>query len=95
MFSPDSRYAKQPTYTVATADGRTVTAVVPPLPRSTPVAGYHRRLEGERLDLIAARHLKNATLFWHLCDANNAPVPAALEARNLIGIPRDAAGGGG
>jgi hypothetical protein len=93
MFASDSRYAKQPIYTVKMPDGREVSAVVPPLPRQTPLAGYHRRIQGERLDLIAARYLKNATFFWVLCDADNAPVPAALAERDLIGIPRSSGGG--
>ncbi len=90
MFDANSRYAKQPTYTVL-VDGRAVTAVDVPLPGMAALAGYHPRAVGERLDLIAARYLKDATLFWRLCDLNNAPVPAALAARDLVGIPRGGA----
>jgi hypothetical protein len=52
-----------------------------------PLAGFHPRKSGERLDLIAARYLSDPTWFWRLCDANNAPVPDALAARPLVGIP--------
>jgi hypothetical protein len=91
MFASSSRYAQQQTYTVTTADGRVVTAVQLPLPQTLILAGYHPRGEGDRLDLLAARYLKDATAFWRLCDANNAPAPDALAARPLIGIPK---GGG-
>jgi hypothetical protein len=87
LFTPDSRYAQSPTYTVDLPGGRTVTAVTIPAPRATPVTGYYPRQEGERLDLIAVRFLNTATGFWRLCDANNSMVPGALAARPLIGIP--------
>ena len=87
MFAANSRYAKQPIYSVTGPDGRPVSVVTVPLPRPLPLAGYHLRQEGERLDFLAARYLKDATWFWVLCDANNAPVPAALEAHDTVGIP--------
>ena len=88
MFASDSRYAQQQTYTVTMADGRVVAAVRLPLPQLLPLAGYRPRITGERLDLLAARYLNDATFFWRLCDANNAPAPDALAARPLIGIPK-------
>ena len=73
---------------VTLEDGREVTAVVV-AGRSRPgLLGYHRREEGQRLDHIASHYLKNPTGFWKLCDANGAMSPHALEARELIGIPR-------
>jgi hypothetical protein len=48
----------------------------------------HRRIAGDRLDLLAARYLTDPTVFWKICDSNNAPAPDALVARDLIGIPR-------
>jgi hypothetical protein len=38
----------------------------------------HAVVDGERIDNIASRHFGNPTLFWRLCDANNAMRPAAL-----------------
>jgi len=87
MFFPGSRYEKAGTYTVKKPDGTMVTVTRLPLPRAAPLLGYHRRLEGQRLDLIAARYLADATTFWRLCDANNTVVPEALAAQELIGIP--------
>ena len=88
MYASNSRYAQMQTYTVTMPDGRVVTAVRLPLPVPLPVGGFHPRGQGDRLDLLAARYLKDPTLFWRLCDANNAPVADALAARPLIGIPR-------
>jgi hypothetical protein len=87
MFFPGSRYAKAGSYTVTLPDGRTVAATRMPLPSPGRLIGYHRRLEGQRLDLIASRYLADATTFWRLCDANDAMVPDALAAHDLIGIP--------
>ena len=38
----------------------------------------HVVVDGERLDNIAARYFGDPTLFWRLCDANNAMRPAEL-----------------
>ena len=87
MFAPNSRYAKMGTYTVTLADGRVVTAVKTPLPSPTPPMGYHVTIQGDRLDLLAARYLNDPTWFWKLCDANGSVSPDALNARLQIGIP--------
>jgi hypothetical protein len=87
MFFPGSRYETTGTYSVTFPDGKTVRVTKLPLPQSRSILGYHRRLEGQRLDLIANRYLKDPTAFWKLCDANNAVVPDALATRDLIGIP--------
>jgi hypothetical protein len=90
MFTPDSRYANQPTYTVSLADGTQVVAVVPPLRNPLPVIGYHQTSSQERLDLVAVQYLNSPTEFWELCDSNNSMLAAALAARPLIGIPQGA-----
>lgn len=87
MFFPGSRYQNAGTYTVTRADGTTVSVTKTPLPLRSPLRGFHRRLEGQRLDLIAWRYLADATTFWRLCDANKALVPDALATHDLIGIP--------
>jgi hypothetical protein len=87
VFTSDSRYLSQPTYTVALPDGTQVSAVVPPLPNPVPLAGYARPPGRERLDLVAVQYLNAPTGFWRLCDANNSMVAGALAARALIGIP--------
>ncbi|MEH1778481.1 MAG: hypothetical protein V7K67_01630 [Nostoc sp.] len=87
MFFPGSRYEKVGTYQLTRPNGTLITVTKVPLPSNQPLLGYHRRLEGQRLDLIANNYLKDATAFWQLCDGNNAVVPDALAAHNLIGIP--------
>lgn len=89
MFFPGSRYEKMEPYRVTRPDGSTVIGTRLPLPLSAPVTGYHRRLAGQRLDLISARYLRDATAFWRLCDANDAVAPDALAARELVGIPQE------
>ena len=87
MFAKGSRYENARTVTATKLDGTMVAVTRIPLPGSPPLIGFHRRQEGNRLDLIAARYLGDATAFWQLCDANGSVVPDALGARNLIGIP--------
>lgn len=89
MFFPGSRYEKTGITTVTRADGTQVTITKLPLPLQNPVRGFHRRLEGQRLDLIANHYLNDPTTFWLLCDANDALVPDALAVHDLIGIPTE------
>ena len=86
MFSPGSRYAKETTYTVQTKRGA-VTATTIPLPRRPQLLGFHRRMEGERLDYIATRHLSDPTAFHRLCDVSGTIAPDALAVRDLVGVP--------
>jgi hypothetical protein len=57
------------------------------LPNPLALAGFHRRVFGDRLDLLAARYLKDPTFFWKICDSNNSPAPDALAGADLVGIP--------
>jgi hypothetical protein len=88
MFASNSRYDKLGTYTVTLANGKTVIATrLPVPPKQLALSGYYTVQQNDRLDLIAARCLADATLFWLLCDANNSPSAASLIARSLVGIP--------
>jgi hypothetical protein len=92
MFFPGSRYQNMPVDTRKRPDGSTVRVVRTPLPGPAIVIGYLRRRPGQRLDTIAAAYLADATVFWRLCDANNAVVPDAFANRDLVGIPFGAPG---
>jgi hypothetical protein len=87
MFAKGSRYQNLPTYTVTLPSGATVTATTLPLPSSPPVRGFHRRQQGQRLDLLANFYLKDPTAFWRLCDTTGSIAPDALAMRSLVGIP--------
>lgn len=89
MFFPGSRYEKTGTDQIKRPNGVVVTVARLPKPLARPLLGYHRRLEGQRLDLIASHYLSDATTFWRLCDANNSVSPDALSGSDLIGIPRE------
>ena len=87
MFASNSRYYALATYTVTLPDGTQVVATRSALPNPLGLAGFHRRVTGDRLDLLAARYLKDPTVFWKLCDSNNSPAPDGLAAAELVGIP--------
>jgi hypothetical protein len=87
MFFNGSRYKGLSTYTVTLPSGTTVTATTLPLPSSPTVRGFHRRLQGQRLDLIANFYLADATAFWRLCDTSGTIAPDALAVRSLVGVP--------
>jgi len=87
MFETNSRYAAAGIYQVTLADGSVAVVTRIPRPPTRKAIGWHRRDEGERLDVIAYEFLKDATRAWALCEANNAMSPDALGAHELIGIP--------
>lgn len=87
MFFKGSRYEKMVVYSVPGADGKLLRAVSIPIPRQPQLLGFHRRLDGQRLDHIAAHYLSDPTAFWRLCDVSGTLLPDALEARKLVGIP--------
>jgi len=87
MFSSRSRYFKMPVDTVTLPDGRQGAAVRFPVRRVPSLLGYHRRLDGQRLDHIANFYLQDPSAFWRLCDANQTISADALGARELIAVP--------
>jgi hypothetical protein len=89
MFAPNSRYYQLGTYTVTLTNGQTAIATrLPVPPMRLALTGYYTVQQGDRLDLIAASYLTDATLFWQLCNANNSPSAASLISRPLVGIPQ-------
>lgn len=87
MFSPNSRYANAETSIVTTASGARVTVCRLPVRPRPAIRGFHRRIDDQRPDGIAAHYLADATAFWRLCDAGDAMVPDALAAREFIAVP--------
>ena len=78
MFADSSRYFQLKTVDVTTPSGRQVKAVV--LRRLPFVAGTPTTVKGhDRLDVMAERNYQDATLFWHVADANTE-----LDSRELV-----------
>ena len=60
-----------------------------------PVA-QHVVMQGDRLDLLAAKYLGDPLIFWVICDANGAMRPADLvKTRGLGAADHHAAGHSG
>ena len=83
MFDPDSRYADLEDAVLITPDGREVSYKrrrFLPQGEKLPLLVEMTVREGERLDLLTARTLGEATHWWRVADANNAMNPADLGA---------------
>lgn len=80
-FPPNSRYHHLATITHTFPDGRTVACLprrfVPP-PESFGLLQEHEVIQGDRLDLLAAKYLGDPELYWRICDANGALHPDEL-----------------
>lgn len=87
MFFSGSRYEKLPTREATDGVGRVVRYVVPRAPTPRSLQGYHTRVDGQRLDLIASHYLNDPAAFWVLCDANGTVAPDALATSPRVGIP--------
>ena len=103
-FPTDSRYYGFSTLTHTTPAGQNVSYLArriipqPGAPDYATVA-THTVVQGDRLDLIAAKYLGDPLLFWLICDANGAMRPEDLTStvgRTLrIALPAGIPGGPG
>jgi len=87
VFAATSRYAAVGTteLEIRLPDGTTRTVVharrrLLPDPDAGATLVVHRAAAGDRLDLLAARHLGDAEAFWRICDANPGTRPRELLA---------------
>jgi hypothetical protein len=92
MFGLNSRYAQQPVLEGERADGLAVRYVLPrllPPPEDKLIATLHRTADGDRLDLLAYRHLGAPTAWWMLAEASRAVHPHDLpgEPGDTLRIP--------
>lgn len=80
LFASSSRYYGLEPLQLS-VQGRTVVYLprrfLPPA-SSFQLLHEHTVVAGERLDHVAGQYLGDPTLFWRLCDANNALRPEAL-----------------
>jgi hypothetical protein len=90
--APESRYAAVPVAVFAAVDSSGVEREVrylrrrflPPPASGVPQA-VHAVVQGDRIDLIAARYLGDATQFWRVCDATRVIHPDDLTGEDRIG----------
>lgn len=83
MSAPTSRYAGLPHLIYVTPEGRIIVYLarrIVPQPLSIASQGGYtvQQSDRDRLDLIAARTLRQPELFWRIADANNAMNPFDL-----------------
>jgi hypothetical protein len=92
MFEQTSRYAHLKPITFTTDEGRVISYI----PRRFLPQGTHLPVLTEivvqgrdRLDLMAARTLGNPTMFWRICDANDAmqPIELTAEVGRILRVP--------
>jgi len=82
-FPTDSRYYRSATLQYTAPDGQIITYLArrfvpqPGAPNFATIA-QHTVVQGDRLDLVAAKYLGDPLIFWLLCDANGAITPNDL-----------------
>lgn len=90
-FDRKSRYVLYATtYVTTDRRGRQVTALTPAERPAQVHLGDHRRKEGQRLDHLANFYLQDPFGFWRIAEHNDAVLPDALAAADLVRIPRKA-----
>ena len=87
MFDAKSRYTGQETMQAIDRRGRSVTVVVPPEAPAQTLRGYHLRRQGQRLDHMASKYLKDAAGYWRICEYNDVMQAEMLNETNEIAIP--------
>jgi hypothetical protein len=81
MFPPTSRYAGIPIAKWIDPARREVAYLrrrFVPQPESIVAPIEHAVVQGDRLDNVTARYLRDPEQFWRLCDANRAMIPDDL-----------------
>jgi hypothetical protein len=81
MFGPNSRYYLTPTARLVREDGTEIAYLrrrFLPDPERFYALEEHLVSDGDRLDLIAHKHLGDPEQFWRICDANGAMRPEEL-----------------
>ena len=84
LFPPTSRYHGIGVARIEGRDGSTVAYLrrrFVPAPERLAVLAEHTVVDGDRLDILAARYLGDPEQFWRLCDANGALRPDTLTER--------------
>jgi nucleoid-associated protein YgaU len=83
LFASNSRYLGIATSTLVAPDGTTIAYVQRrfiPQPNQLAQVQQYTVVQGDRLDVLAAKYLGDPTLFWRICDANGAMRPQDVTA---------------
>jgi hypothetical protein len=81
MISQTSRYFGTEVAFLVTQDGKQINYLRRRFLPDSNIGSFlelHTVTEGERLDIITAKHLGNPELFWRVCDANYSMRPEDL-----------------
>ena len=89
MFGNKSRYLNVAQYTITDRRGRTVNVVSVPPPPPFTLMGYHRLIQGQRIDHLAARYNNDSAGFWRIVEGNDAMLAEALTEKPIITIPNN------
>ncbi len=87
-FAENSRYAHVKPYEVTDHRGRRVRVVPVPAPPADVPLGIHLRKQGQRLDHLAFKYLRDAEAWWRICEINDVMLPEALSEVQEIVIPQ-------
>jgi hypothetical protein len=87
MFGDKSRYKNTETYQVTDSRGRLVTVVGVPVAPSLTFLGYHRLLQGQRLDHLAYKYLADGAGYWKIAEMNHVMLAESLTEKSEIAIP--------
>ncbi len=85
MIGRRSRYASAVHFTAPGEAFLGARAPVDTAPR--PDDRFHTVVAGDRVDLLAARYLGRAELWWIVCDYNDIYFPLELELGAVLRIP--------
>lgn len=88
LFASNSRYFGTATSTLVAPDGTTIAYVQRrfiPQPGQLVQLQQYTLVQGDRLDVLAAKFLGDPQLFWRICDANGAMRPEDLTAPSQVG----------
>lgn len=83
MFEEKSRYSTCKDATLVTQDGQVITYKKRrflPQGEKMPARAKIPVLAGDRLDVLAARHVGDPEQYWRICDANNVMHPLEITA---------------
>jgi hypothetical protein len=87
IIDPNSRYASLSPYPTADRLGRAVLVLPVPEAPIQALLGYHLRLDGQRLDHLAAYYDDDPCGFWRVAEQNDVLLPEALTQAREIAIP--------